>query len=284
MAKGFAIHHALTDHGGMIPSTQMRSSQMGHLFVRAGDGHFCPKCKCWSTVVKSHDHIIFDDKAVAYVGDQLTCGAMILPQQNHVVGDSGGAATSAISNLQSTSRQQNQTNSFTQDEGKYEIYYIEQDNVDYLKFKNLIYPYKGEIRSILGMGTQAITGVCDFIITYILKGKKLYVAVSYVPPRLSIDAKVFPFESLHLYIEKNQAFEFILSKKLTMGEPGYWDNSKGKEPVGACEIILPEPNLSIIKAELKLGYEAQFDEGTIYPIPSYMTHTFSLISAARVIK
>ena len=34
--------------------------------------------------------MIFDGKAVAYAGDLLTCGARILPQQSHVVGDSGG--------------------------------------------------------------------------------------------------------------------------------------------------------------------------------------------------
>ena len=43
MAKGFAIHNAPTDHGGLIPATQFRDSQMGNAFVRAGDGHFCPK-------------------------------------------------------------------------------------------------------------------------------------------------------------------------------------------------------------------------------------------------
>lgn len=92
--KGFAIHNAPTDHGGRIPATQMRSSQMGNLFVVAGDGHFCPKCKCWSTVLKSHDHVIFDGKAVAYAGDKLSCGARILPQQSHVVGDSGSYSVS----------------------------------------------------------------------------------------------------------------------------------------------------------------------------------------------
>jgi uncharacterized Zn-binding protein involved in type VI secretion len=101
MAKGFAIHNAPTDHGGFIPSTQVRSSQQGNLFVRAGDGHFCPKCKCWSTVIKSHDHVIFDDKAVAYVGDKLTCGARIQPQQTHVVGDSGSPYKS-VSEVQNT--------------------------------------------------------------------------------------------------------------------------------------------------------------------------------------
>lgn len=89
MTRGFAIHNAQTNHGGIIPATQMRSAQMGNLFVVVGDGHFCPKCKCWSTVLKSHDHVLFDGKAVAYAGDKLSCGAKIMPQQSHVVGDSG---------------------------------------------------------------------------------------------------------------------------------------------------------------------------------------------------
>lgn len=90
MVKGFAIHNAPTDHGGIIPATQQRTSQMGNLFVRAGDGHYCPKCKCWSTVQPSHYHIIMDGRPVAYVDDLLSCGARILPQQSHVVGTSQG--------------------------------------------------------------------------------------------------------------------------------------------------------------------------------------------------
>lgn len=88
MAVGFAIDNSMTDHGGIIKATQMRASQMGNLFLVANDGHFCPKCKCWSKIIKSHDHVIFDGKSVAYVGDKLTCGAKILPKQTHVVGDS----------------------------------------------------------------------------------------------------------------------------------------------------------------------------------------------------
>lgn len=107
MAKGFAIHNAITDHGGIIPSTQSRSSQLGNLFVRAGDGHMCPKCKCWSTVIKSHDHVIMDGKPVAYAGDKVTCGAMILPQQSHVVGESGsGSSSTTNSSFQPTNTQQ----------------------------------------------------------------------------------------------------------------------------------------------------------------------------------
>jgi len=108
MARGFAIHNAPTDHGGIIPATQMRSSQMGNLFVVVGDGHFCPKCKCWSTIQKSHDHVLFDGKAVAYAGDKLSCSARILPQQSHVVGDSGGSNYPQIPKTQSLNSQQNE--------------------------------------------------------------------------------------------------------------------------------------------------------------------------------
>ncbi len=89
--KAFAIHGSSTDHGGAVNSTQMRSSQAGSLFLRAGDGFLCPKCNVWSTLIKSNDHVIFDGVAVAFVGDQFTCGAKLLPQQNQVVGDAGGA-------------------------------------------------------------------------------------------------------------------------------------------------------------------------------------------------
>lgn len=118
--KGFAINNAPTDPGGIIPSTQLRSSQQGNNFVRAGDGHFCPKCKCWSTVIKSNDHVIFDGKAVAFVGDSLICGAKILPQQSHVVGDAegGSSGTSNRSSLQSTNTQPNTSNSLVADKKK----------------------------------------------------------------------------------------------------------------------------------------------------------------------
>lgn len=89
MNLGMAVHNAPTDHGGIIPSTMTdRASVMGKQFVRAGDGHVCPKCKVWSTVKPSHDHVIFDGQPVAYVNDELTCGARILEQQTHTVGNS----------------------------------------------------------------------------------------------------------------------------------------------------------------------------------------------------
>ena len=102
MTVGFAIHNSMTDHGGIIPAKQMHISQMGNLFLVAGDGHYCPRCQCWSTIIKSHDHIIFDGKAVAYVGDKLTCGAKIMPKQSHVVGDSQGRNYSSSSSFHAT--------------------------------------------------------------------------------------------------------------------------------------------------------------------------------------
>lgn len=118
--KGFAINNAPTDHGGVIPATQTKDSQMGNAFVRADDGHFCPKCKVWSTIIKSHDHVIIDGKPVAYVGDKLTCGATIQPQQTHVVGDSGNGnlESSKNSSLQSTTSQQSSTNSLVENKKK----------------------------------------------------------------------------------------------------------------------------------------------------------------------
>lgn len=117
--KGFAIHNAPTNHWGRIPSTQMRSSQEGNLFVRAGDGHFCPTCKVWSTVQPSHNHVIFDGKPVAYVNDFLSCGSRILPQQSHVVGTSGGAILRSSSPIfQPVNSQQNLKSSLVDEKKK----------------------------------------------------------------------------------------------------------------------------------------------------------------------
>lgn len=120
MSKGFGIHGSTTSHGGTVISTQSRSSQMGNLFLRAGDGFACPKCKTWSTLIKSNDHVIFDGKAVAYVGDRFTCGATLMPKQVHVVGISGSSlGSSLISNFKPTTSQQN--NSFLSENNNFDI-------------------------------------------------------------------------------------------------------------------------------------------------------------------
>lgn len=129
MAKGFAINNSMTSHGGIIKATQQRTSQMGNLFLRADDGHYCPQCQCWSKIIKSHDHIIMDGKAVAYVDDLLTCGAKILPKQNHVVGDSQGSnyRSSALSSLRPLNIEQNFKNSLVEDKKEEVVCYCDRD-------------------------------------------------------------------------------------------------------------------------------------------------------------
>ena len=282
MSKGFAIHNAPTDHGGLIPATQFRDSQMGNAFVRAGDGHYCPKCKCLSTVIKSHDHVIIDGKPVAYVGDKLTCGATIQPQQSHVVGESGGYYGSSSPIFQPINSQQNLTNSFT-DNRKFENYYIERNKTDYVKFYNSLPLYDSDKRGFFGAFSQVISGTCEFIVTYTVKDKKLFVTVSYIPPVLKHDAKIYPDATLRLYKENSRKFE-LLSIHNLKSEDGIWNTERGKEPVGFISITLPEPDLSLLKVELQMGYEAKLNGGTIYPNPRFVKHSFTLNSADREIK
>jgi uncharacterized Zn-binding protein involved in type VI secretion len=285
MAKGFGIHGSTTDHGGMVLSTQSTSSQKGSLFLRAGDGFACPKCKSWSTLIQSNSHIIFDSKPVAYVGDKFTCGATLMPKQAHVVGDSGGSfASAAIANLQVVNTQQNNlVNNFNRSEEQYENYYIEQNKTNYVKFINILLPYDPDKKGLGGLLIQAASGACEFIVTYTVQEKELFVTVSFIPPTLKGEAKIFPSASLKIYREKNREFKFITSKNLEK-KAGYWSTEKGKEPVGFCKIALPEPNLSLMKVVLEMGYEARLDGGKVVPNPSYVTHTFTLNSAERLVK
>lgn len=285
--RGFAIHNAPTNHGGRILATQIRNSQMGNSFVRAGDGHFCPRCKCWSSVIKSHDHIIFDGKPVAYVGDKLTCGAIIQPQQSHVVGGSN-ANYHIVSNPQTEqtlpiSAQQNLINSFT-NKRKYGNYYIEFNKTDYVKFKTGIPPYDEDKKGLFGSVLQIVSGACDFIVTSILKKKNLFITVSYHPPVVKHDAnKITPYATLRLYKEKNRKSELLKIQELK-SDGGVWSIERGKEPVGFCNITLPEPDLLLLRVELDLGYVLTFSGGVVTPIPSFTTHSFTLNSAAREVR
>ncbi len=253
----------------------------GIFFLRAGDGFACPKCKTWSTLIKSNDHVIFDGKAVAYVGDKFTCGATLLPKQVHVVGASGGPSNSSVLNFQTTSQQSNNlANNFSRNKENYENYYIEQNRTQYVKFKNLILPYDEDKKGWVGVVSQAISGTCEYIVSYILKGRELFITVSYIAPPLKGDAKIKPFVSVKIFREKARDFKLLSQKNLEIGN-GVWNTEKGKEPVGSGTILLPEPNLSLIKVEMQMGYEAKLDGGIIYPNPRFTTHTFTLTSAAR---
>ena len=57
-----------------------------------------------------------------------------------------------------------------------------------------------KIRKIFWAISQAVSGVCTFIVTYILKGQELFVTVSMLPPTLSGDATIFHTQHLILCI------------------------------------------------------------------------------------
>lgn len=267
--KGFAIHNAITDHGGMIPATQSRTSQEGNLFVRAGDGHMCPKCKCWSVVIKSHDHIIMDGKPVAYVGDKLSCGAIIMPQQFHVVGDSGNPYSSASTTSSPVSSQSQQTtDSFVKD--KYENYYIEQYKTDvYISHKAVL------------LGDEGVTpldGAVSYFLNYKVQGKELFLSVVINAAPLSHKGTVYPFGTAIVSREGKEIARTKLKK-----EQGYWPTDKNKAPLGSCIIKLPEPNLQLVDVEFELGYTAVISDtvGSVHPMPPIKKYKFSLNSEAR---
>ncbi len=281
MAKGFAIHNAPTDHGGFIPATQMRSSQMGNLFVVAGDGHFCPKCKCWSTVIKSHDHVIFDGKSVAYVGDQLTCGARIQPQQSHVVGTSqGGSYRASSSPIQNNAVQQNNSvNNFNGNAEQYENHYIEQYKKDiFISFKTILPPYDSDGKgfSIL----HSLSGVISFFLNYTLTGTRLFISLLANTDPLSRNAKVLTHATAYISRDGKQ----IITKKID-DTTGFWNLDNGRVPVGSTVIELPKSNLSLVTVDLKLGYFAQPSDsvGKIVPTPPTTSYRFTLTSIAKKI-
>lgn len=182
------------------------------------------------------------------------------------------------------SLQQNLNNSFT-DNRKFENYYIERNKTDYVKLLALLKPYETDKfgRRGGGVAVQVLSGACEFIVTYIIKDKKLFVTVSYVPPVVKHEAnKIIPFATLRLYKENNRQFELLGTHKLK-SDNGIWNTERGKEPVGFVNITLPEPDLSPLKVELEMGYKLIFDGGTLLPSPSFVKYSFTFNSAAREI-
>ncbi|MCH4245171.1 PAAR domain-containing protein [Acinetobacter gerneri] len=283
--KAMGVDGSTTSHGGIVKATQSTTKTDGKPWLRESDGFACPKCKTWSTLIRNNTTVSVHGKKAAVVGDKFTCGATLEQAQSYTWVGSGSeaVAASSISGLQSTTSSQNTNSNLVGDKDKYEIYYIERNKTDYVTFKNFIFPYDEDKKSLFGVVTQAISGVCTFIVTYIVKGLDLFVTVSFIPPSLSADATIHPSATLKIYREENRQFEFISSETLKIGN-GIWNTEKGVEPVGSCNIKLPKPNLSTLKVTLDLGYEAKHDGGTAVPNPRFTTHTFTLSSGSRLAK
>lgn len=276
MATPYITIGCPTTGGGQVISGNSMFLIDGIAVACVGDKATCPTHKVVATIVSGDPCMQIFGKAAARVNDPLSCGCKLLPQQNLVVQDNGGGATSSAAKSSSAPMSQNQqtTDSFVKDE--YENYYIEQNTTKYVKFKNGILPYDEDKKNLLGAISQAISGVCTFVVTYILKGQELFVTVSMLPPTLSGDATIFPYATLDL-VHNNQS---LGKTRLEKGK-GVWSTENSKEPVGQCKVTLPKPDLSTIEATLTMGYTAKFDGGTVRPNPPHTRFSFTLNSASR---
>ncbi|RCT95595.1 PAAR domain-containing protein [Acinetobacter baumannii] len=265
-----------TSGGGQVISGNNMFLIDGIPVACVGDKATCPTHKVVATIVSGDPCMQIFGKAAARVNDSLSCGCKLLPQQNLVVQDNGGGAASSAAKSSSApiSQKQPATDSFVKDE--YENYYIEQNTTKYVKFTNGIFPYDEDKKNLFGAISQAVSGVCNFIVTYILKGQELFVTVSMLPPTLSGDATIFPYATLDL-VHNNQS---LGKTRLEKGK-GVWSTENSKEPVGQCKVTLPKPDLSTIEATLTMGYTAKFDGGTVRPNPPHTRFSFTLNSASR---
>ncbi|MBR7716211.1 PAAR domain-containing protein [Acinetobacter nosocomialis] len=276
MATPYITIGCPTSGGGQVISGNSMFLIDGIPVACVGDKATCPTHKIVATIVSGDPCMQIFGKAAARVNDSLSCGCKLLPKQNLVVQDNGGGASSSAAKSSSAPMAQKQpiTNSLVKDE--YENYYIEQNTTKYVKFTNGIFPYDEDKKNIFGAISQAVSGVCTFIVTYILKGQELFVTVSMLPPTLSGDATIFPYATLDL-VHNNQS---LGKTRLEKGK-GVWSTENSKEPVGQCKVTLPKPDLSTIEATLTMGYTAKFDGGTVRPNPPHTRFSFTLNSASR---
>lgn len=276
MATPYIVVGCPTTGGGQVISGNSMFLIEGIAVACVGDKATCPKHKTVATIISGDPYMQIFGKSAARVNDALSCGCKLLPKQNLVVQDNGGGSASSAAKASSAplTQQQSTKDSFIKEE--YENYYIEQNTTKYVKFKNVIFPYDEDKKNLWGSLSQAVSGVCTFVLTYIVKGQELFVTVSMVSPTLSRDATIFPYATLEL-IHNSQS---LGKTRLEQGK-GVWSTDNGQQPVGQCKVTLPKPDLSTIEATLTMGYSAKFDGGTVRPNPPHTRFSFILNSAAR---
>ncbi|MCH7385585.1 PAAR domain-containing protein [Acinetobacter dispersus] len=279
MATSYITIGCPTTGGGKVLTGNSLFQIEGVPIACTGDQATCPKHKVLATIITGDPHMNIFGKLAARVGDSLSCGCKLLPKQNLVVQDNGASVRSITSKNTRSLITESQTNNFYEDKGKYENYYIERQKTEYIKFKTFVTPYDEDRKSAKGVMSQVLSGTADFVLDYDLTGKKLFISVSMIPPRLKNDATIFPFGTINLYHEGQK----INQSTLKVGG-GFWDTSRDKQPVGSCTIELPEPNLQPVTVELTAGYRAKFDVGLIIPMPPTTTFKFDLNSATRRVK
>ncbi|ENX11935.1 hypothetical protein F895_03439 [Acinetobacter sp. CIP 64.2] len=282
MTTPYIVVGCPTTGGGQVLSGNSMFLIEGIPIACVGDKATCPKHKTVATIISGDPHMQIFGKAAARVNDSLSCGCKLLPKQSLVVQDnspSTGTSNSASARSATTTSQQPISDNFYEDKGKYENYYIERQKTEYIKFKTVVTPYDEDRKSAKGVMSQVLSGTADFVLDYNLTGRKLFISVSMIPPRLKNDAAILPFGTVNVYREGKKLNQIALS----VGQ-GFWDTSREKEPVGSCTIDLPEPNLQLVTVELIAGYRAKFDGGLIIPMPPTTTFKFTLNSATRPVK
>lgn len=241
-----------------------------------GDKATCPTHKVVATIVSGDPNMQIFGKAAARVNDSLSCGCKLLPQQNLVVQDNGGGASSAKSSSAPMAQNQQQTtDSFAKDE--YENHYIENTKTTLVPFKPWLYPYDQDKTSMFGLAMQALSGACTFEVSHKVEKQNLFVTVTLLPPALRGDATIYPQASLRLLKNGKQISEVVNLKV----NKGVWNTENDRQPVGNCNIKLPAPDLSVIKVQLTMKYDARFDGGSVITNPPHVVHEFTITSAAR---
>lgn len=266
-----------TTGGGKVISGNSLFLIDGKAVACTGDKATCPTHKLVATIVSGDPCMNIFGKMAARVGDSLSCGCKLLPQQNLVVQDNGGGAgSSAKSSSAPMAQSQQQTiDSFVKDE--YENYYIDNTKTEIVEFKNFLLPYDQDKASIFGIAMQAMSGACSFEVSYKIQKRNLFITATLFPPSLKADAQIFTSGTVRLFKNKQPICSPIALK---VGK-GFWNTENDRHPVGSCNITLPAPDLEVITVELQLSFEGKFDNGKVVPNPAYKTHTFTITSASR---
>lgn len=262
-----------TTHGGVVTEVDPTFIIQGKAVHLNGMKHFCPKCKAVVTAIASNSLVTINGKAMIVAGDKTTCGATFIQSQSLVVKASGSGSVSGSSNSFSPTNQNTNslTNSLNAEKEKYKNYYIPQNVTDvFISHKAVIQPFDE--------GVQVLSGAVSYFLNYVLNDKNLFISVSMNAYPLSEGGTVLPYGN----VKVSREGQVINTSKLSIGE-GIWDTDKKKQPLGSCNITLPEPNLQLVEVELTLGYTVKPADsvGYVTPIPPYKKHTFKLNSASK---
>ncbi|MDT0358129.1 PAAR domain-containing protein [Herbaspirillum huttiense F1] len=96
MPRNIIVLGDKTSHGGTVISASMTSATHGKGWARVGDMVSCPRCRGVFPIIQGDSSLLDDGKAVAYDGNKVACGAVLISSQSVTTTDpSSGAASGA---------------------------------------------------------------------------------------------------------------------------------------------------------------------------------------------